>query len=121
MSLARPLLAVVTLAAACSCSSSSSGGGCNVSYDCAAGQTCWSDDAKSFYCAPSGPGKLGDACNKYSRPGDVPFCGDQLACAAFGTPTGNCTLYCNADGTCPGGTMCHSFTNTSGGTIKMCT
>ena len=117
----RSLLAIVALVAVCGCTSSSSdSGGCNVSYDCHAGQTCWSDDAKTFYCTTSGPGKPGDACNKYSKPGDVPFCGDQLACAAFGTPGGNCTYYCSGDGSCPSGT-CHTYTNTSGGTIKLCT
>ena len=115
------LFAVVALGAACGCSSSSASGGCNVSYDCAAGQTCWSDDAKTFYCTASGPGKRGDPCNKFSKPGDKPYCGDQLACAAFGTPGGYCTAYCNADGTCPSGTTCHTYTNTSGGSFRVCT
>jgi hypothetical protein len=114
------VIAFVACVAMCGCTSSSSDGGCNVSYDCHAGQTCWSDDAKNFYCTTSGPGRLGDSCNKFSQPGDKPYCGDQLACAAFGTPTGNCTMYCNADGTCPSGGACQTFSNTSGGQFRVC-
>jgi hypothetical protein len=94
---------------------------CNVTYDCAAGQTCWTQDGASFVCAPSGPGALGSPCNPIVHPGDTPPCGDGMGCAAFGPPVnGTCLPFCGAGDACASGTTCLTARNPFGAVLKIC-
>src|ERR1700677_2497629 len=74
--------------------------GCATTYDCPAGQTCWSVDGKTWDCMKSGPGAAGATC---AAVGGAPACGDKLACVAYGTPQdGTCRYWCDGIA-CPSG------------------
>jgi hypothetical protein len=104
--------------AACSSSSSgSSGAGCNVSYDCSAEQTCWTQDGHTFACQPAGSQPAGSSCNPDTT---ALTCGPQTACLG-NNGVGTCTYWCDANGMCPGDAgPCTVATDSNGVQLRFC-
>src|ERR1700742_2131606 len=94
-----PVVLIALLGVCVSCGSdggtaSTSEETCVNHYDCPAGQSCGTADGTAFVCAPSGPGKLGDACN--ANQGLPLQCGDRLVCLGI-DDVGSCHYYCDAN------------------------
>ena len=80
-------------------------GGCEVDpSECAAGTTCWVNDAlTAFACEPSGPAGLGETCVNQSG---EPTCGDGLWCLQVqGSAEARCGQACNPNAP-PAGCTC---------------
>jgi hypothetical protein len=93
---------------------------CNVTYNCAAGQTCTKmDPNEPFTCLPAGPGKPGDPC--YATPDAPVTCGEHLTCLAMGNPQrGSCVAWCDDTHPCAGDTQCTTVTTTIGDKLHIC-
>lgn len=90
---------------------------CNVTYDCAAGQTCWTKDGARFDCMTSGSGRAGDSCNPSVF--SAITCGDGLACLGNATIPGKCVAWCNS-APCTAGKTCTSVPTAKGVTLQFC-
>jgi hypothetical protein len=95
----------------------SGGQPCNLDYSCGPGETCWTRDALSFECMPSGKLQEGATCTSF--PGAAP-CGDKLACVALGDPmSGQCDLWCDTDHPCASG-PCRTILVANGVAVGFC-
>ena len=94
---------------------------CDDTYDCAAGQTCWTADGVSWTCLPAGAGALGSTCDPSTS---AVSCGDRMACVGNGAtpPVGTCRLWCDAGDPCPAGAgTCTTIrTATTGAALSFC-
>lgn len=114
------LLVGLPLASACSSATSSSPAPCNEDpFQCPSGQTCWTTDAKTFACIPSGSGQYGESCQPVAGPGSAP-CADGLLCLATTNAGGKCVHYCEPSGTahaCASGTCTAAAIGSASGPI----
>jgi hypothetical protein len=112
------LVVGLPLALACSSTSSSSPAPCNEDpFQCASGQTCWTADAKTFSCVPSGAAQYGESCQPVA--GAAP-CADGLLCLATTNAGGKCVHYCDPSGTahaCASGTCTAAAIGSASGPI----
>src|SRR5581483_10190399 len=102
----------------CPLTPSQSGNGCNLEYDCPAGQSCGTSDGTTFLCAPSGSGNAGDPCNAAQT---LPLqCGDHLGCVGV-NGAGTCRRWCGSSDPCPSGAgSCQIVTSTNGVMAGVC-
>jgi hypothetical protein len=92
--------------------------GCNVVYDCPAGQTCLSHKGTDFTCVPSGPEKVGDPCDVRADAGIA--CGDQLICAQTTSAGAFCIQLCDTSHLCPAGKTCTPTVSEADQPLSVC-
>lgn len=90
---------------------------CNVSYNCSAGQTCWTKDGAWFDCMTAGSGVDGDSCNPSVFA--TVTCGDGLACLGAVNVPGHCVAWCNST-SCPSDKTCTTLTTAEHATVQFC-
>lgn len=92
---------------------------CNTTYDCGAGQTCWTTDDTNYTCQQSGPAALGASCNPDAS-ATAP-CADGLACLQLDSAaSGICTGWCDATHPCPSEQACVILSSRYGVDLRVC-
>ena len=92
--------------------------GCNVAYDCDAGETCVSQNGVTFACAPAGPNLEGASCSPLSSTAP---CADRLTCVQTNvSDPGTCVEWCSDTLACTAGEVCTTLTSTQGASLRLC-